>query len=52
MLKQAVDTRGEARIVNHSSGARNAKLGIDKSLKGHLDGRYFDKQEPGDLGGE
>ena len=51
VLKQASETRGEARIVNHSSGARNAKLGMNKSLKGHLDGTYFEKHPEGALGG-
>ena len=46
-LELAADTRGEARIVQHSSGARrgNTKTGMLKA-------EFFNQCEPGTLGGD
>ena len=45
VMQDAVDSRGEARVVQHSSGARN--------MNGTpLDAKYFEKSEKGTLGGD
>ena len=46
-LELAADTRGEARIVQHSSGARrgNTKTGMLKA-------EFFNQCDPGTLGGD
>merc|ERR1740139_1000380 len=42
-LKAAAKEKGEARIVNHSSGARHGKA---------LEAKYFQKSGEGNLGGD
>lgn len=43
-LEKAAAARGEARVVQHGSGARN--------WRGDLEARFFERSEPGALGGD
>jgi NAD(P)-dependent dehydrogenase (short-subunit alcohol dehydrogenase family) len=47
-LEEGALNRGGARIVQHSSGARRSK----SRETGHLEGKYFEPQAPGALGGD
>lgn len=51
-LQDAVNSRGEARVVQHSSGARHFKRGSTKGSDGSLEGIYFEKCAPQTLGGD
>jgi threonine dehydratase len=50
-LKMAAKTRGESRIVQHSSGARNVKRALGEA-KGNLEKQFFAKCQEGSLGGD
>ena len=49
-LARAAARRGEARVVQHSSGARGRHLASDG--EGKLEPRYFARSAPGTLGGD
>eukprot|EP00930_Biecheleria_cincta_P101504 TRINITY_DN93153_c0_g1_i1.p1 TRINITY_DN93153_c0_g1~~TRINITY_DN93153_c0_g1_i1.p1 ORF type:complete len:367 (-),score=80.80 TRINITY_DN93153_c0_g1_i1:3-1103(-) len=49
-LEEAANSRGEARVVQHSSGARSGERQAPD--KANLTARYFEKSEPGALGGD
>ena len=54
-LELAADTRGEARIVQHSSGARSKDRATDldtATVPGMLKAEFFNQCEPGTLGGD
>ena len=51
-LEAAADARGEARIVQHSSGARGMLPGMaEAGHSGMLEAKYMQQCEPGTLGG-
>jgi NAD(P)-dependent dehydrogenase (short-subunit alcohol dehydrogenase family) len=49
-LEMAVETRGEARVVQHSSGARSKDRAVDGV--GNLERQYLEPSAPGALGGD
>jgi NAD(P)-dependent dehydrogenase (short-subunit alcohol dehydrogenase family) len=49
-LEACAASRGDARIVQHSSGARSHRMASDG--EGHLKDEFFSKSEAGSLGGD
>lgn len=52
VLEQASVKSGESRVVQHSSNARLRTSGSENNVKGELEAMYFQKSEPGSLGGD
>jgi len=51
-LESAASTRGEARVVQHSSSARGSNAMGAKQGGGHLEARFFERSAPDMLGGD
>jgi len=51
-MESAASTRGEARVVQHSSGARGSNVMGTKEGGGHLEARFFERCAADTLGGD